>query len=210
MISAFSGFGSASLLLLAQPAANRVRTRRATGFYQGSVVKRTERRARGHAQPAVRRRRLCRRPGHAGRHLRPARGSYRPDSLTLRFDAGGDAGVISGAVGHDSLVGTFAVPGDSGRVALRRVAPPRLQDVPTPTLSLSPAQWREDIGIFAREIPTHHANASAHYPRAAFQSRRRGPGTRARPPRFRPGLRPAGRDRESHRGWPHLRRHAGQ
>ena len=168
MISAFSGFGSASLLLLAQPAATACGPDAPTGFYQGSVVSAQS----GELEVTLNLR--CAAGDFAGALVTPVGtfalrgGSYRPDSLTLRFDAGGDAGVISGAVGHDSLVGTFAVPGDSGRVALRRVAPPRLQDVPTPTLSLSPAQWREDIGIFAREIPTHHANAFAHYPRAAF------------------------------------------
>ena len=95
-------------------------------------------------------------------------GDYSASRLVLRFEAGTDHGIISGVITGDSLVATFTVPGDSGRVALRRVGDPRATDVPAPTVFVTPAQWRGDIETFAREVARGHANAFARYPRREF------------------------------------------
>lgn len=95
-------------------------------------------------------------------------GGYSAKHLVLRFEVGTDHGLISGAIIGDSLIARFAVPGDSGRVALRRVAGPRAADVPTANIFVPAAQWREDIDTFAREVARGHANAFAHYPRREF------------------------------------------
>lgn len=67
-------------------------------------------------------------------------GGYSANHLILRFEAGTDHGLISGAIVGDSLIARFTVPGDSGRVALRRISDARTADVPTPSVVVTPAQ----------------------------------------------------------------------
>lgn len=139
-----------------------------TGFYQGSVVSAKI----GELDVALNLR--CAAGDFAGALITPVGtfllrgGSYRTPRLVLRLDVRADRGVLTGSVVRDGLIASFSLPGDSGPVVLRRVGAARPEDVPTPTLALTPAQWREDVAAFARQLPAPHANAFAHYPRADF------------------------------------------
>jgi hypothetical protein len=79
--------------------------------------------------------------------------------LHLVFAIGTDVGTINATTSRDSLQGNFAVAGDSGVMALSRIGEARAPGWYVATLALTPAQWREDLAFFAREIVARHGNA---------------------------------------------------
>ncbi|MBV9991771.1 MAG: hypothetical protein JOZ72_10800 [Alphaproteobacteria bacterium] len=81
------------------------------------------------------------------------------DVLTLGFDTRAALGTLSLTRKGDTLTGSFDLAGDKGTAAFTRTGPAQAKDASAPRLDLTPAQWREDIAFFARELPKHHANA---------------------------------------------------
>jgi hypothetical protein len=81
------------------------------------------------------------------------------NQLHLVFAIGTDIGKIKATTSIDTLQGNFAVAGDSGAMALSRIGEARAPGWYAATLALAPAQWREDLAFFAREIVARHGNA---------------------------------------------------
>jgi hypothetical protein len=88
----------------------------------------------------------------------------------LLFVAGEAAGTIEAALGSDTLRGTFAVPGDSGAIALRRIGEVRAAGWDAPTLDLDAARWHADLAFFSHELGSRHRNAFHSLPRFRFDS----------------------------------------
>ena len=88
----------------------------------------------------------------------------------LLFTAGPDVGTLDATLSADAVRGGFAVSGDSGVIALRRVGETRPDGWDTPTLDLDAARWRQDLAFFAREIVARHTNAFHSLPRHRFDS----------------------------------------
>src|SRR5438132_767122 len=90
--------------------------------------------------------------------------------LHLLFTAGPDVGTLDATLSADTVRGGFAVSGDSGVIALRRVGETRPDGWDTPTLDLDAARWRQDLAFFAHEIVARHSNAFHSLPRHRFDS----------------------------------------
>src|SRR5438128_12103754 len=90
--------------------------------------------------------------------------------LHLLFTAGPDVGTLDATLSADTVRGAFAVSGDSGVIALRRVGETRPDGWDVPTLDLDAARWRQDLAFFAHEIVARHGNAFHSLPRPRFDS----------------------------------------
>jgi hypothetical protein len=97
-------------------------------------------------------------------------GNAASDRLHLVLAVGADVGTIEATMSIDTLRGTFAVSGDSGVLALRRVGETRPDGWDIPTLDLDATRWREDLTFFTREIVARHGNAFHSLPRPRFDS----------------------------------------
>ena len=101
----------------------------------------------------------------------PVTGGFADSShLHLLFTAGPDVGTLDATSSADTVRGRFAVSGDSGVIALRRVGEARPDGWDIPTLDLDAARWRQDLAFFAREIVARHSNAFHSLPRPRFDS----------------------------------------
>ena len=87
---------------------------------------------------------------------------------TVSFAAGAGKGTLEFDVAGDRVRGRFVMGDDSGPFELSRSGEARQRGFDRPTLALTPAQWREDLHVFATEVPRQHANAFAHLSHEAF------------------------------------------
>ena len=92
------------------------------------------------------------------------------NQIHLLFTAGPDLGTLDATLRADTVGARFAVSGDSGVIALRRVGETRPDGWDIPTLDLDAARWRHDLVFFAREIVARHRNAFHSLPRRRFDS----------------------------------------
>jgi hypothetical protein len=90
--------------------------------------------------------------------------------LHLWFAVGADTGTIEATVSIDTLRGRFAVSGDSGVMALRRIGEARPAGWDAPILDLDAERWRKDLAFFAHEIVARHGNAFHSLSRSRFDS----------------------------------------
>lgn len=90
-------------------------------------------------------------------------------TVTIAFDSGASLGTLTLKDGGKTLAGRFTFGPDKGPIAFTRTGDALAADAMKPRLDLTPAQWREDIAYFARELPKHHANAFFSLPRADFE-----------------------------------------
>lgn len=97
-------------------------------------------------------------------------GSAESNRLQLVFAMGDARGTIDATSGLDTLNGSFAVPGDSGTLALSRTGQARAAGWNAITLDLPPDRWREDLVYFARELPALHGDAFHAIARSRFDS----------------------------------------
>lgn len=82
-----------------------------------------------------------------------------PNGVHVAFDSGASLGTLELDAKDSTLAGAFTLAGDKGSVSLTRVGDALAANALNPTLDLTPAQWREDLNFFARELPLRHANA---------------------------------------------------
>jgi hypothetical protein len=99
--------------------------------------------------------------------------------VSLTFDSGASLGTLELTASGKSLIGAFRLADDRGSASLSRAGEAHAEDAWTPRLDLTPAQWREDIAYFARELPKVHANAFFHISRAQFEAETRALAARA-------------------------------
>jgi hypothetical protein len=98
-------------------------------------------------------------------------GAFVSDVLHLSFESGGALGKLDLAVfGGISLQGSFSLQTDHGPVTLARIGKAVENDSFEPVMTLSPAEWREDLAYFARELPKRHANAFHRITKAKFEA----------------------------------------
>lgn len=95
-------------------------------------------------------------------------GSFKSGQLSLRFDAGGDIGIIEAPLDAVNIHGMFRLANDAGAIDLWRVGDAKPPAPTEPTLQLTPAQWREDLRFFAEELPKRHVNAFQNISREQF------------------------------------------
>ncbi len=93
-----------------------------------------------------------------------------PDRVRIQFDSGASLGSAELTRHGMSLAGTVAIVGQSGMIALTRVAEAETPERNQPRLDLTPAQWHDDLAAFAHELPRRHANAFYTLTRAAFDA----------------------------------------
>ncbi|HLZ74482.1 hypothetical protein [Phenylobacterium sp.] len=93
-----------------------------------------------------------------------------PGQVSLKFDARGRFGHAELKLAGDKLAGDFQNGMTHGGLKAERVGPAKPLDALTPTIELTPAQWREDLDAFAAEMPKRHANAFFHTPKSAFDA----------------------------------------
>jgi hypothetical protein len=89
--------------------------------------------------------------------------------LKVAFDSGASLGTLELDAKGDSLSGTVELAGDRGTAAFIRKGEAMAKDAWKPRLDLTPAQWREDIAYYERELPRRHANAFFHISRTEFE-----------------------------------------
>ena len=92
------------------------------------------------------------------------------DRVQIQFDSGANLGSVEMTRSNNSLTGIVAIAGESGMIALTRVADAEPAEHNAPRLDLTPAQWHEDLAAFARELPRRHANAFYTLSRVAFDA----------------------------------------
>jgi hypothetical protein len=90
--------------------------------------------------------------------------------VKIEFDSGASLGSVTMTLQGKSLEGTVAVAGESGTIALARMADAVVPERNQPRLDLTAAEWHEDLAAFARELPRRHANAFSVLSRAAFEA----------------------------------------
>lgn len=90
-----------------------------------------------------------------------------PGRVNLKFEDQ-PFGNVELKLDGDSLSGAFGI--GSGGLSLVRAGPPLALDALRPTLTLTTAQWREDLAAFAAELPKRHANAFFHQPKPIFEA----------------------------------------
>lgn len=93
-----------------------------------------------------------------------------PGRASLKFDDAAEFVTAELTIQGDRLAGVFRSGLESDSVTLARTGPPLAPGAMTPTLALTPAQWREDIAAFAVKLPKRHANAFFHLPKARFEA----------------------------------------
>ncbi len=93
-----------------------------------------------------------------------------PGRVTMKLDARGRSGTADLTLEGDTLSGVVAAGVVYGRVSLVRAGPPMAPDAMTPTLSLTKAQWHEDLQVFETELPKRHANAFYLQSRGTFEA----------------------------------------
>ncbi|MFI4966151.1 MAG: hypothetical protein ACHP9T_12380 [Caulobacterales bacterium] len=86
----------------------------------------------------------------------------------LTFRDGTGLGRADLALNGKTLAGSFDLEDDRGTIRLERVGPALGLEDMQPRLDLTPAQWRQDLKVFAAELPARHAKAFATLSRAAF------------------------------------------
>jgi hypothetical protein len=89
--------------------------------------------------------------------------------VKLKFTGGSGHGSADLTLSGDTLSGAFSVWGERGTVSLARAGPPLAGGL-TPTLSITPEQWRADVAAFGELMAKRHANAFAFLPRAKFDA----------------------------------------
>ena len=92
----------------------------------------------------------------------------RDGHLIIDFDSGAALGTLRFNRIGSKLAGIVDLGGDRGPVVLRRIGAAMAANAWTPRLDLTPAQWRNDLDVLARELPRRHANAFFSLSRAAF------------------------------------------
>lgn len=96
-------------------------------------------------------------------------GHYDANRLIIKMEANGDEATFEGQLADGRLTGNFSGFGQTGTVELKRTgdAPP-LVDTRV-RLTLSKAEWREDLQYLAKEIPKRHKNAFHNVTREQFE-----------------------------------------
>jgi hypothetical protein len=96
-------------------------------------------------------------------------GHYAEGRLTIRMEVNGDEANFDGRLAESRITGDFSGFGQTGKVELKRTgdAPPAIDT--SVRLSLSKAEWREDLQYLAREIPRRHKNAFHRVTREQFE-----------------------------------------
>jgi Peptidase family S41 len=96
-------------------------------------------------------------------------GQYADGRLIIRMEANGDEAIFEGQLAGGRLTGDFSGFGQTGKVELKRMgdAPPAIDT--RVRLTLSKAEWREDLQFLAREIPRRHKNAFHTVTREQFE-----------------------------------------
>src|SRR5690348_2398174 len=89
--------------------------------------------------------------------------------LEIAFDSGASLGTLSLHREGIGLTGIVELGGDRGPVRLTRTGDAMAADAWTPRLDLTPAEWRDDLRVLARELPKRHANAFFSLSRTAFE-----------------------------------------
>jgi hypothetical protein len=97
------------------------------------------------------------------------RGAFEAGKLQITFDSGGETGTLEATVESGLLRGKFVLGGDRGLIEVKRVGSSRQPGISEPTLNLTKEQWREDLKLFAAELPKRHANAFNHTSREQFE-----------------------------------------
>jgi Peptidase family S41 len=92
------------------------------------------------------------------------------DHVSLKLDARARSGTADFKAEGDRLTGSIAAGVVHGTASLVRAGPAMALDAMTPTLRLSKAQWREDLGVFAAELPKRHANAFFRQTKPQFEA----------------------------------------
>ncbi|MBD0326674.1 MAG: hypothetical protein ICV68_09590 [Pyrinomonadaceae bacterium] len=96
-------------------------------------------------------------------------GHYDGNRLIIRMEANGDEAIFEGQLAEGKITGNFSGFGQTGTVELKRTG-----DAPSPVdtrvrLTLSKAQWREDLQFLAKEIPRRHKKAFHTVTREKFE-----------------------------------------
>lgn len=92
------------------------------------------------------------------------------DHVHVSFDSGAALGTFDMTQKGASLAGTLESEGERGTISLRRTGDALGPDAMKPRLDLTPAQWREDLQFYARELPKRHAKAFFLLPREKFEA----------------------------------------
>lgn len=101
-------------------------------------------------------------------------GTYASGNVTIMFDAGGVTGTIKAIYRDGKMSGSFVLGDDGGAFTVKKTnpvsAPAKPAGYDTSGLSLSTAQWREDLKYLASELPKRHANAFHYTARERFEA----------------------------------------
>jgi hypothetical protein len=107
---------------------------------------------------------------HLGRRLPGDGRDRRGGRVTAGFDTRAALGSFDLAIRGTALAGAYELAGDKGTASFVRSGPALATDAMTPRTDLTPAEWRDDLATFARELPRRHANAFFSLPRAEFDA----------------------------------------
>lgn len=151
---------AAAVLLSSAAAAASCGPTDPTGYYEGTAQSKEA----GALKVSVNLR--CDGGGYDGAFVTPVGtfqirdGSYANGVLNLHFGGGaiGDAGSVMLQVAGDRATGTFRLAADSGAFDLKRLGDARVVASAQPDLSISKAQWHEDLHFLVAELTAKHVN----------------------------------------------------
>jgi hypothetical protein len=92
-----------------------------------------------------------------------------PGRVVLELNASAPVRRLELTLAGETLTGSLG-PAAGGRLALVHTGPGLALDALDPTLNLTPAQWRDDLEAFRRELPARHANAFFRQPKPEFDA----------------------------------------
>jgi len=144
-----------------------------TGFFEGSATSQQA----GNVDVTLNLR--CDAGRYAGDLLTPVGtysvkdGHFEAGKLLLTLVAGSDNVALEAALEDGVLQGSFVSGDDKGPLELHRTGDARTSSS-AETLSLTKAQWHEDLAFLARELPKRHANAFHSISREKFESEIKG------------------------------------